>query len=142
MAWFKRVHRSNAPIHSISKNNPPAANAATLPQKLHCASCFLIHCQLPGHSGPRIAKNSDVRINDIEAGTNTAFMGESLHVDARELVRGQVKIEVSQFAAAFIHFKIGGFGFDELKAPQDIGGAFEDEQFSALSVHDQCIVEA
>jgi len=37
MAWSKRVHRSNAPIRSLSKNKTPSATAITIPQTLHYA---------------------------------------------------------------------------------------------------------
>ena len=40
MAWFKRVHRSNAPIRSLSKNKPPSATAATIPHRLHFSNKF------------------------------------------------------------------------------------------------------
>jgi hypothetical protein len=42
MAWFKRVHRPNSPVRGLSKNKPPSATAATIPQQLHYASIFFI----------------------------------------------------------------------------------------------------
>jgi hypothetical protein len=40
MAWFKRVHRPNAPVRGLSKNKPPSATAATIPHGLHFANIF------------------------------------------------------------------------------------------------------
>jgi len=53
MAWFKRVHRPNAPVRGLSKNKPPSATATTIPHKLHYASIFFT---TDGHGWTRIIR--------------------------------------------------------------------------------------